>query len=207
MYDHTLDTFLCVAEKGSSSKAAASLFISPSAVVQQINALEGRVHATLFFRITHGVELTKAGKAFCDDARQIITLCRNAQKRLQINKRQIYVGSGRFNKTTLFQFCWNRLKDQLPDADIVFTDVGNFSVQNAPIDLMEGIQTNASESSVFSFLKLTETPFCIAVPSAHSLAEKECLAPKDLHGQTLLFIKRGISEEADCLRGVLRFPV
>ena len=40
MYNPQLETFLCVAECGSFNKAAEKLFISPPAVIKQINLLE-----------------------------------------------------------------------------------------------------------------------------------------------------------------------
>lgn len=40
MYNPQLDTFICVVEAGSFSKAADKLYISPPAVIKQINSLE-----------------------------------------------------------------------------------------------------------------------------------------------------------------------
>ena len=40
MYNPQLDTFLCVVEAGSFSKAAEQLYISAPAVIKQINSLE-----------------------------------------------------------------------------------------------------------------------------------------------------------------------
>ena len=61
MYDTSLDTFMTVAESGSFSKAASQLFVTPSAVIQQINALEARLKVPLFNRTNKGVSLTKQG--------------------------------------------------------------------------------------------------------------------------------------------------
>ena len=46
MYNSYLDTFICVADCGSFNKAAEQLFISPTAVMKQINALEKPVSYT-----------------------------------------------------------------------------------------------------------------------------------------------------------------
>ena len=40
MYNPQLETFLCVAEAGSFNRAAERLYISPPAVIKQINLLE-----------------------------------------------------------------------------------------------------------------------------------------------------------------------
>ena len=42
MYNPQLDTFICVVEAGSFSKAAEELYISAPAVIKQINSLENR---------------------------------------------------------------------------------------------------------------------------------------------------------------------
>ena len=41
MYNPQLETFIKVVDRGSFSKAAEDLFISPSAVIKQINILQG----------------------------------------------------------------------------------------------------------------------------------------------------------------------
>ncbi len=40
MYNHLLDTFIKVTDAGSFNKAAEELFISPNAIMKQINLLE-----------------------------------------------------------------------------------------------------------------------------------------------------------------------
>lgn len=48
MYNPQLDTFVAVAEQGSFSKAAEKLYITPTAVMKQINALESHLGFALF---------------------------------------------------------------------------------------------------------------------------------------------------------------
>ncbi len=48
MYNLQLDTFLKVADAGSFNKAAEELFISPPAVIKQINLLEASLSLRLF---------------------------------------------------------------------------------------------------------------------------------------------------------------
>ena len=45
MYDPLLDTFLAVAELGSFTKAAELLYLSPTAVMKQMNTLEKRLES------------------------------------------------------------------------------------------------------------------------------------------------------------------
>ena len=61
MYNPMLDTFITVADYGSFTKAAAQLYISPTAVMKQMNALEQHLQLQLIERTPAGVHLTPAG--------------------------------------------------------------------------------------------------------------------------------------------------
>ena len=63
MYNPQLDTFICVVESGSFSKAAERLYISAPAVIKQINALENSLDIQLFERTHRGLVVTEAGKS------------------------------------------------------------------------------------------------------------------------------------------------
>lgn len=63
MYNKHLETFICVADFGSFSKAADKLYISSTAVIKQINLLEQELGLQLFERTHRGISLTKAGRS------------------------------------------------------------------------------------------------------------------------------------------------
>lgn len=63
MINPQLETFITVASLGSFSKAADELFVSPTAIMKQINMLENRLKVKLFIRTNHGLELTEAGNS------------------------------------------------------------------------------------------------------------------------------------------------
>ena len=64
MYNKHLETFICVAELGSFSKAAEALYISSTAVIKQINLLEQELNLKLFDRTHRGIILTKRDVRF-----------------------------------------------------------------------------------------------------------------------------------------------
>ena len=72
MYHPMLDTFIAVADYGSFTKAAEHLFISPTAVMKQMNALEIHLNLKLIERTTSGVHLTPAGEVIYRDAKFMI---------------------------------------------------------------------------------------------------------------------------------------
>ena len=75
MYNPQLDAFVQVADCGSFNKAAEALYLSSTAVIKQINALEKHLDLQLVFRTNHGITLTEAGKVLYKHAKGIMDLC------------------------------------------------------------------------------------------------------------------------------------
>lgn len=61
VYNPQLETFIRVADAGSFNKAAEQSYITPTAVIKQINLLEADLGVKLFARTHRGLTLTKAG--------------------------------------------------------------------------------------------------------------------------------------------------
>ena len=72
MYNPQLETFLTVAEAGSFNKAAEKLYISPPAVIKQINSLENNLGVQLFARTHRGLVVTAAGESLYQDAKYMV---------------------------------------------------------------------------------------------------------------------------------------
>ncbi len=67
-----ITAFLTVAEELSFKRAAERLFIDHSALSRRIKDLEQRIGFPLFFRTTHSVRLTEAGRSFYDSNFKIL---------------------------------------------------------------------------------------------------------------------------------------
>ena len=61
MFNHQLDTFIKVADSGSFNKASEELFVSPNAVMKQINLLENSLEFGLC-QDTSGCPIDKLGR-------------------------------------------------------------------------------------------------------------------------------------------------
>ena len=117
MYDPLIKTFIAVAEGGSFSKVAEGLFISPTAVMKQINALEKELGVTLFTRTNHGLTLTSAGESVLQDGRYIVEYCERAVQKA----REIEEGESRKSKKRTERPVFPIFGGSLFQANIAFT--------------------------------------------------------------------------------------
>ena len=97
-----------VASCRSMSKAAGRLYVSQSAISQQIQKLEQELGCALFTRTVYGLQLTAAGESFCSRARPVIEawqeLCQELQTGGFTAKKQLRVGLGsRVYSNSLFR--------------------------------------------------------------------------------------------------------
>ena len=119
MYNHQLDTFIVVADSGSFNKAAETLFISPPAVIKQINLLEDSLGVRLFTRTHRGLQLTKAGQSVYEDARYIIAYCREsverAKKAEDTQPSVLRIGTSTMTPGQTIVDMWTQIREEIPD--------------------------------------------------------------------------------------------
>lgn len=68
-----LEYVVAIADEKSLTKAAERLFITPSALTQQVLRLENELHAPLFIRSRSGWQPTEAGEIYLEAARKILS--------------------------------------------------------------------------------------------------------------------------------------
>ena len=114
MYNQQVKTLIQVADRGSLSKAAEDLFVTPASVMKQMNALESRLELTLLKRTNQGVELTEAGKYIYAYAKKMIAESEEAvQKARAIQQRElktIRVGSSFLNPSHVLTDLWHKIE-------------------------------------------------------------------------------------------------
>lgn len=213
MYNPQLETFLRVADAGSFSRAAAETYITPTAVIKQINLLEESLGVKLFERSHRGLTLTKAGRSLYQDAKYVIQYCRDsvarAKNAMLEDTNVIRVGSSPMTPAQLLMQLWAKVNETCPDIKFQIVPFDN-SLENAReilgnlgkrIDIVGGIfdETMLALRGCAG-LELVRAPFQCAMSVHHRLATKDRLQLSDLHGENLLMMHRGWSHYVDQLR-------
>lgn len=136
MYNHQLDTFIQAADAGSFSKASEAMYISPTAVMKQINLLESALKVQLFHRTPRGLTLTDAGKSYYQDAKYMIQYAKDARLRAknatQGSEPMIRLGSSLMTPSQILMELWPRIREVLPEVRF---EIVNF--ENTPENARE----------------------------------------------------------------------
>lgn len=214
MYNQQLTTFLSVAGSGSFTKAAEALYITPTAVMKQINSLEERLGVTLFARTNHGLQLTEAGKSFLQDAKYIIDYSERAvEKAREIDdkdkQKSIRIGTSIMTPVKFLLDVWAEIQKFNPHLKIELIPFDNNPVNSVEIlknlgkhiDIVAGIYDDG-------FLKergcraahLYDKKLSFAIPVTHPLNGKSLITVSDLKGRRVLLIHRGWNAYIDELR-------
>lgn len=213
MYNPQLETFICVVESGSFSKAADKLFISSPAVIKQINSLESSLGLKLFSRTHRGLMLTEAGKSIYNDARYIITYCNDSVKRakdaMQSSEDVIRVGISPITPPQVFVDLWPKIQNLYSDMKFQLVPFEN-TPENAReilanlgqnIDVVAGIfDDSLLRLRGCNGVEISREPFCAAVSIHHRLARKNLITLKDLDGENVMLMHRDWSHYVDELR-------
>ena len=213
MYNHQLETFIRVADEGSFNKAAEESYITPTAIIKQINLLEDSLGVRLFERTRRGLTLTKAGRSMYQDAKYIIQYCHDsvirARNAMQEDSNVIRIGSSPMTPAQLLMELWSKVQTICPDIKFQIVPFEN-TPENAR-EILANLGTNIDVvGGIFddtmlhlrkcAGLELVRGPFYCAVSIHHKLAAKDRLQITDLYGENLLLMHRGWSHYVDELR-------
>lgn len=213
MYNPQLETFLRVADAGSFNKAAEEAFITPTAVIKQVNLLEDALGVKLFLRTHRGLTLTKAGQSLYNDSRYIIQYCRDsvtrAKNAMQEDDQIIRIGTSPMTPAQILVELWPKIHVLCPEIKFQLVPFEN-TPENAReilgnlgqnIDVVAGIfDETMLELRRCAGFEISRQPLCCAVSIHHPLAEKNRLTVQDLYGHRLMLMHREWSRYVDELR-------
>jgi len=193
MHTQQLESFIKVAQYGSFSQAANAMYITPSAIIQQINNLERSLQVSLFYRTKKGVTLTPAGEFLLHESQELIEKTRRIESGLARYRSEehnsLCVGTSLLHKCRLFEKLWKAFKEMHPDCRVSMKPL----TFKGDMDLVESVQDGQSWQKRMEFLPLIESPLVCAVPLDHPLAQKELLSIDDLRSTSLVTISHHLS--------------
>lgn len=213
MYNPQLETFIRVAYCGSFNKAAEELYISPPAVIKQINLLESSLNLQLFIRTHRGLILTDAGKSLYHDTKYIIQYCRDSVNRarnaMQKEETVIRIGTSPMTPGQFLMDMWSNIHEICPDIKFKLVPFDN-TLENSVeilknlgknIDIVAGLfDEEFLKSRKCAGLLLSYEPIRCAVSIYNELSNKSRLSVTDLYNHDFMLIKRGWNKCLDMMR-------
>ncbi len=183
--------FMEVARLKSFSKAAKVLYLSQTAVSQQIAALEDMMSVRLFDRDKKEVKLTIAGEIFLSEAKRLVRLYDNAILKTQAYAQGIdgVIKLGFFSmldrdvmSKVIADFHRKYPMTQISIVQCNYTDMKN-NILNNTIDLGFCFHLDSVE---LSQLKVYEQMPKLCVNINHPLASKSFITSDDINGETII---------------------
>src|SRR5436190_4328840 len=181
-----------VARQGSFSAAAEALYLSQSAVSQQVATLEREVGMPLLERTRNGPKLNEAGKTLVRHAEAALARLEEAEHELKaiagLEGGELRIASFASASATLLTEALGEFKGRYPEVQLTVTEAEPEDslprLRAAEIDLAivfdyPMLPPTADERDVDRSLLLTESMY-LALPRGHPLAEADTVKLADL---------------------------
>lgn len=194
---YRINYFVCVAEEENIIAAARKLNITASSLSVRMKEFEEDVGAKLFLRSGNRISLTKAGKAFCEDMRSLITLYKRAVEKARSageSIRKLRVG---YTPSPTVQFrekTFTVFERENPPVRVVAREV---DVRASMKQLLRGdlhlalvVKPPSPWNSTLNFEPLATYPVCCAVASQHRFVRRKTVSAQDIRGETILGFSR-----------------
>ncbi|WP_196906530.1 LysR family transcriptional regulator [Candidatus Symbiopectobacterium sp. 'North America'] len=184
--------FVALAETRHFRRAAQRLHISQPPLSCQIAALEKALGARLLERHAHGATLTYAGEIFLAEARDVLSAfdraCRNAQLAERGELGNLAIGFMMHTAYTSVPELTRRFITHYPQVQLKLRETipGLLAdkVLNGQFDA--GILFNPGPVDGLEGLSLYRERLCLALYTAHPLAQRSQLNARDLQGEALI---------------------
>ena len=188
--------FMAVAESHHFTKAAKQLFVSQSALSQQINKLEDDLGVKLLDRISHPITLTAAGEEFYRCAKKILSDINHLELQMQHYARDnqgtlhigVITGLGKLPLTDILSKFNTEIS---PQMQFSLTNclskklchmLGNHEIDIAIMAVSDDFPTND-----FEILSLQHEPFLAILPAAHTLSNNTQISLQELETENFIF--------------------
>src|SRR5262245_55452538 len=183
-----------VARCGTMAAAADALFLTPSAISQQVAQLEEEVDVALTERQGRGIRLTPAGEALVAHTERIMVVLDEARSELAQLKReiagQLHVAAFPSIATAVMPDVVKSLRAVFPRLQIVLEEMepsdglaalGSWRADVALVDDLTVLPNKSQDN--FGLVPLAEDALYVLLPARHELARKTSLTVSNLQHQ------------------------
>lgn len=191
-----LECFISAVEKGSFGEVATALHVTQPTITYQINNLEDELEEKLFRRTKRGVETTRAGRLFYEDALGILERYHRALERFRharsLSASVIRLGFTRLPDNYDLFAAVHRFRAQNPDTivDVAQDGIVTDSPENRErYDVLLHYRYNTEDFADLRYVPLGRCPYYVVVSQYSPLAEREGLTLEDLRGYRQLVVE------------------
>ncbi len=179
MYLREVEYMLKIAEEQNISRAAEKLFITPSALNQQLTRLEADLGIELFHRGRNGCTPTEAGAIYLNGAQDILKIRKDVYRQLQdISSRKtgkITVGFPLERGASAFTSIYPLFHREYPEISISITETSvrqqQMLISADKIDF--GFMTlRDSQKTDDEYIPITKEELVVILPSTHPLCSR-----------------------------------
>ena len=194
MNTRQIEYFLAVADELSFTRAARRLYVSQTAVTQQIKALEEQLGVKLFERTKKKVVLTPAGLIFQGESRELLHHVDAITEKVRLTSMGV---TGAVSIGFVAGMGNTGLADQLRRFNVNYPNIRmNFkcfspsvllkALKNAQIDLALAPVFDEHFLEGLCYKELEKFPMIVVLPAGHILAGREGLTRYDLRNEKLI---------------------
>ena len=189
--------FVSVAEHGNFTRAAASHYISQTAITQQIHALEENIGAKLIDRNSRPISLTPAGRVFLKEAREILGKMDTALQRTREAttglEGELRLGFTKGYEHSDLPKYLRRFHHEYPNVLLSCyrcdTDMLASGLMNGEYDVIfTWDSTNLRQEEELELRVMEQVPLRVALYASHPLARRKELTRRDLKQENILFM-------------------
>lgn len=186
-----LHVLRALADHGTVRAAAEALYLTPSAVSQQLNALESEVGQALLVRRGRRVRLTAAGELLAEHAKSVLAELERAESSLAacaagaVGKVEVAAFSSSITQVVAPSIA--TLREQVPDITVLVRDAEAHDslvlLLNGEIDIavsMEYSSTLQADDRRLTRYPLYVEPFDVVLPPDHPLGTANSITLEDL---------------------------
>jgi DNA-binding transcriptional LysR family regulator len=191
--------FVAVAEMENVSRAALKLHVSQPALSRQIRDLEDEIGFGLLERTAKSVRLTDAGRAFLDDARELLQRADEAVKKARgvasAEPTELHVGYSPTPFAEILPKILRAFQQSMPNVRVTLHDSSNNAIRDGLRDgrLQLGLIVPPAKASSMRDLRYEELfheRVCAAVAPQHPFARRRAIPLTEVATEPLIGLTR-----------------